>query len=199
MNYKHLLLSLALLANAASYTVAPSQDLTLDDFIPLISETEIQERIAAVAAQIDYDYEGEEIVIIMVMKGSVCVAADMMRALTIPCALEYVRTSSYGQNGMQPGALAVSSLENLDIAGKHVLLIDDIFDTGNTLCQLETLLLEKNPASLKMLVLLTKRKQRAMQRTPDYVLFEIENQFVIGYGLDYKELYRGLPAVYVKK
>jgi hypoxanthine phosphoribosyltransferase len=169
----------------------------MENFELLISQDEIKNKIHQVAQILDREYRGEEVTIVMVMKGAICIAADLIRELHGPSCIEYVKASSYGQKGKQRGELFISGLENLDITSKHVLLVDDIFDSGETLTRILAKLQEKNPKSLKSLVLLAKNVKRDVSYYPDYVLFEIENQFVIGYGLDYKELYRGLPGIYL--
>ena len=162
----------------------------------LISPDAIRQKIAAVARAIDAQYAGEELTLIMVMKGAICIAADLMRALQTPCAIEYCSASSYGARGTQRGELKILGLDPLDLTDKHVLLVDDIFDSGTTLTQILLQLQAKNPKTLKSLVLLSKKVPRTTNYTPDYVLFEIENLFVIGFGLDYNEEYRGLPGIY---
>ncbi len=161
----------------------------------LISAETLAKKIKASAQEIERDYEDKNLTIIMIMKGSVCVAADLIRELKIPFMLEYVKASSYGQNGMKAKGLSISDLENLSIEGRDVLLVDDIFETGNTLLGVCKALETKNPKSIKTLVLLAKNIERKTTYRPDYVLFDIEDRFVIGYGLDYKELYRGLPDI----
>lgn len=174
-------------------------DLTLDDFKPLITNIEIQNRIKEIAQQINHDYAGQEITLIMVMKGAVCIASDLLQEITVPCTLEYLQASSYGQNGIQAEELTLTGIQNIDLQGKHILLVDDIFDTGITITKIKTELIKYNPASIKSAVLLVKNKTRIMQEIPEYIAFTIANQFVIGYGLDYKELYRGLPDIWAKK
>ena len=174
-------------------------DLTRDDFKPLITNAQILHRTKEVATQINSDYAGQQIVLIMVMKGAVCFASELMQQITVPCTIEYIQASSYGQNGIQAGALTLKGIENIDLEGKHILLVDDIFDTGVTITKIKVELSKHNPASIKSAVLLVKNKARTMQEVPEYIAFTIENQFVIGYGLDYKELYRGLPDILVKK
>jgi hypoxanthine phosphoribosyltransferase len=168
------------------------------NFRLLISADQIKERVSEVAAQLDKDYHDKEIVMVMVMKGAVCIASDLIRHIKTPCSLEYVKASSYGSKTVA-GELTLSGLEGLNLADKHVLLVDDIYDTGATISEIKRQLLEHQPASLKTLVLLLKNKQRSTQEIPDYTLFNIENEFVIGYGLDFDELYRGLPGIYVKQ
>lgn len=169
----------------------------MDNIELLISQDKIKSKIAQVAQVLDAEYNGEEITIVMVMKGAICIAADLIRELKSPCTIEYVKASSYGHRGAQRGELKITGLETLDLTSKNVLLVDDIFDSGETLTGILAKLQEKNPKSLKSLVLLAKNVQRDVSYYPDYTLFEIENQFVIGYGLDYKEHYRGLPGIYL--
>jgi len=168
-----------------------------ENFRTLISENEIKDRITQIANQLDQDYQDQEIVLIMVMKGAICLVADLIREIKAPCTLEYVRASSYGQNGTKAGALTLQGVENLSLFGRHVVIVDDIFDTGHTMSEIKKELAKQQPASLKTLVLLLKNKVRSIGDLPDYALFTIEDEFVIGYGLDYKELYRGLPGIYI--
>lgn len=168
------------------------------NFRLLISHDQIKQRIAHIASQIDYDYADKEITLVMVMKGAVCIAADLIRALQTPCSLEYVQASSYG-NKTVAGELTLTGLHGLSLKDKHVILVDDIYDTGATISEIKRQLLEQQPASFKTLVLLLKNKERSTPEVPDYVLFTIANEFVIGYGLDFDELYRGLPGIYVKQ
>ncbi len=168
-----------------------------DDNLELLIGPElIAQRISEVALQIDQDYQNEDLVVIMVMKGAVCIGADLIRHLHTPLTLEYMKASSYGQNGMTSGAVKITGLDTLDISGKHVLIVDDIFDTGKTMNGIVTQLQQKNPKSLKTLVMLLKKVPRQIIYLPDYTLFEIEDRFVVGFGLDYKEHYRGLPGIY---
>jgi hypoxanthine phosphoribosyltransferase len=167
------------------------------DFKLLISKEQIDSRIKEVAAEINQHYAEKEIILVMVMKGAIYLTADLMREITVPCMLECVRASSYGL-GMVSGELTLQGIEDLSLQGKHVIIIDDIFDTGKTMTTIKEKLLLQEPASLKTLVLLLKNRPRTITTVPDYVLFPIEDEFVIGYGLDYQERYRGLPGVFVK-
>jgi hypoxanthine phosphoribosyltransferase len=163
----------------------------------LISEDQIQTRIKEVAHQINQEYQGKEITFIMVMKGAFIIMADLIREITVPCQVEAVTATSYGQNGTVSGTLTLKGLEDISLKGRHVILVDDILDTGKTMTSIKDQLLLQEPASLKTLVLLLKNRPRSITYTPDYFLFPIENEFVIGYGLDYKELYRGLRGIYI--
>ncbi len=170
---------------------------TIQDFKLLISKEQIDSRIKEVAAEINQQYQGKEITLVMVMKGAIYLTADLMREITVPCMLEFVRASSYGL-GTVSGELTLQGIEDLSLQGKHVIIIDDIFDTGKTMTTIQEKLLLQQPASLKTLVLLLKNRPRTIADVPDYVLFPIEDEFVIGYGLDYQEHYRGLPGVFTK-
>lgn len=163
----------------------------------LISDQAIQQKIKETAFQLEQDYKGKPLIIVMVMKGAICLVADLIRYLTLPFELEYVHASSYGLRGTTPGQVELQEVKELDIKDKNVLIIDDIFDTGNTLTKVTEALQAKDPASLKSLVLLSKKIERKTKFRPDYSLFEIENLFVVGYGLDFKEYLRGLPGIYV--
>ena len=162
----------------------------------LISEDSIVAKIAAVARELDAHFQGKEITIVMIMKGAICLVADLIRHLSTAFSLEFIQASSYGKNGTSRGELLIFGLENIDLVDKHVLVIDDIFDSGVTLSEVMKRIELQKPASLRSLVLLAKKVPRKTDYRPDYVLFEIEDRFVVGYGLDYKERYRGLPGIY---
>lgn len=161
---------------------------------PLISADVIASKIADVAKQIDRDFSGKSLILIFILKGSVCLVADLMRQLKTPLELEAVRASSYGLLGTTPGQLQIQGLESLNIAHKDILLVDDIYDTGRTLNAIAEQLKNRGATSVKTLVLL--RKKSSPAKRPDYVLFEIGDEFVVGYGLDYKEQYRSLPGIF---
>lgn len=162
----------------------------------LISKEEIAQKIQEVALQMQQEGLTQDLVMVMVMKGALCLVADLLRALPFSVEIESVQCSSYGARGMERGELTVNGLQSLDIQGRDVLLVDDIFDSGHTLNTVANALRQKHPRSLRSLVLLVKNVPRTIPWRPDYVLFEIENHFVVGYGLDYKEKYRGLEAIY---
>jgi hypoxanthine phosphoribosyltransferase len=168
-----------------------------DTLTPLISREEIQAKVKDVAQIIGRDYQDKNLVIVSVMKSAICVTADLMRELHVPFTLHCMRASSYGQNGKKSGELILKDIEDLDIASKDVIVVDDIFDTGKTMMKIVEVLKLKNPSSLKTLVLLAKNVSRQTPYRPDYVLFDIEDEFVVGYGMDYKEFYRGLPGIFI--
>lgn len=162
----------------------------------LISPEEISHKIADIAKIIDNDYRNEEITLVMIMKGAVCTTADLMRHIKTPATLEYLKASSYGHNGNKQGDLKLVGIENLNLKGKNVLVIDDIFDTGNTMTAIVNELKKKEPKTLRSLVAFEKKIERKTTYRPNYILFQIDNHFIVGYGLDYKEKYRGLPGIY---
>jgi hypoxanthine phosphoribosyltransferase len=131
------------------------------------------------------------------MKGAICIVADLIRVLDIPLDLEFVQCSSYGARGTVRGPLEVIGLDRLKIHNRDVLIVDDIFDSGNTLNTLTQALQKQHPRSIKSLVLLSKNVPHVTDLVPDYVLFHIDDLFVVGYGLDYKEKFRGLSSVCV--
>lgn len=206
MNSRVILASL-ILFHATNQGMDANSDLTLADFKPLFSREEIQNAISQTANELSRDYKGKTIAMVMVMKGAIHVVSDLMRSLKVPVTLDYVQASSYGQNGTQPGKLTLTGIEQLNLTGKDVLLVDDIVDTGETLSHIKREFFKQNPASLKTLVLLKKSQYDPskeynlfdMQKFVDYPIFTIGNAFVIGYGLDYKEKYRELPGIWVKK
>lgn len=165
---------------------------------PLISQEQIAKKIKEVSHKIEKDYEGKHLVIVMVLKGAICLVADMIREIDLPLDVETVQCSSYGSRGEVRGKLQVIGAEDLNVEGRDVLLVDDIFDSGQTMKTLLETIQEKSPSSLKSCVLLYKHGvPKVCDYRPDYVLFDIENQFVVGYGLDFKERYRGLSGVFV--
>lgn len=168
----------------------------MDKIESLLTLDEIHRRIIDVAGKLNEFYQGEELVLVMVMKGAIFLTVDLMRQLNMPCQLECIKASSYGRLGTRKGELKISGIEELDLLSKNVLLIDDIFDTGETLSQILYQLQEQQPKTLRSLVLLKKQLGQSSTFFPDHVLFEIGDQFVVGYGLDYKERYRELPGVY---
>jgi hypoxanthine phosphoribosyltransferase len=163
----------------------------------LISQDAILKKIAQFSKQIDVDYSDKDLVFLMVMKGAICLVADLIRHIHIPCAVDFVHASSYGMKGSRPGELEIFGIEKLNVSNKDVIVVDDIFDTGNTLSTIVERLKGMRPKSVKSLVLLSKNVSRKTSYEPDFSLFEIDDLFVVGYGLDYKENFRGLPGIYV--
>ena len=161
----------------------------------LISEQEIRTKVAELAAAIDADYVGREILLVGVLKGAVMVMADLARALDTPVSMEFMAVSSYGSSTSSSGVVRILKDLDKDIAGKHVLVVEDIIDSGLTLSWLLRNLRSRQPASLEVCTLLRKPEAFKVDVAVKYVGFDIESEFVVGYGLDYGERYRDLPYV----
>jgi hypoxanthine phosphoribosyltransferase len=176
---------------------APLRSEQMDENLRLlIDESQIKSKVKEVAQQIERDYRGKDLVIVMVLKGALCIAADLIREIDLPLHLETVQCASYGALGKERGELKVYGLDRINLHHRDVLIVDDIFDTGHTMATLYAELGKQKPRSLKSCVLLCKNVPH-VTNLPDYILFDIENEFVVGYGLDYKERYRGLSGVHV--
>ena len=161
----------------------------------LLSETQIAERIKEVAKQMDEDYKGKELIAVCILKGSVVFFADLIRAMKTPVSVEFMKVSSYGFGTTSSGKLSVGLDILSNIEGTDVIIVEDIIDSGHTMYALKQMLQTRNPASLRVVTLLDKPARRVADITADYTCFEIEDEFVIGYGLDYAERYRDLPYV----
>jgi hypoxanthine phosphoribosyltransferase len=166
----------------------------------LISSEQLQARIAELGRQISADYAGKDLLLVCILKGGVLFLSDLMRQITIPHAINFMAVTSYG-SGARESSGAVRILMDLetDIQGRHVLLIEDIIDSGHTLDYIVRVLCARNPASLRICALLDKIDRREVGVTVDYVGFQIPNKFVFGYGLDLDEVYRNLPFIGVVK
>ncbi|MDD5947084.1 MAG: hypoxanthine phosphoribosyltransferase [Oscillospiraceae bacterium] len=161
----------------------------------LIPHMEIVKRIAQVAGEISAEYEGKPLLLVTVLKGAFVFLADFCRALTIPCEIGFMRVKSYFDGTISSGEVTVLLDLEQDISQYHVILVEDIVDTGRTLSMLTKLLQQRNPLSLKVVALLDKPSRRVVDCRADYALFTIEDRFVIGYGMDCGELYRNLPDI----
>lgn len=165
----------------------------------LITEEEIAARVALLGAEISRDYQGKEVIVISVLKGAMVFTADLIRKIEASVILEGMIVSSYGSGTKSSGQVKIIQDVKSDLADKHVLVVDDIVDTGNTLYLLMELLAERKPKTLKSCTFLDKPSRRMVDFSPEYVGYEIPDEFVIGYGLDYNEKYRALPYVAVIK
>jgi hypoxanthine phosphoribosyltransferase len=163
----------------------------------LISRQEIKKTIAKLAKQIRKDYEGKNPVIISVLKGSAVFFADLIRELNIPLQIEFVQVSSYGSGTESSGKIKVIQRLRTSIKDRHVLVIEDIVDTGNTLSYLLKYLARKKPASLKLCALTDKPSRRKVPVKIDYLGFTVPDKFIVGYGIDFNEEYRYLPDICV--
>lgn len=161
----------------------------------LLSEEEVDKRIAEIAAKINEDYKGEPVHLICVLKGGVYFTCELSKRLTMPVSLDFMSVSSYGAGTKSSGVVRI--VKDLDEAldGKNVLLVEDIVDSGRTLSYLLEYFGRKNPKSLRLCTLLDKPDRRVVEVNVDYTCFEIPDEFVVGYGLDYAQKYRNLPYI----
>lgn len=166
----------------------------------LITEEEIRRRVAELGEELTRDYAGKDPVIVGVLKGVVVFYADMVRKIRTPCQMDFMWISSY-QGTSSTGSMVVKRDVSVDIRGRHVLILEDIFDTGNSLDFTYRHLMSKGPASLKICTFLDKpaRRKPGITLKPDYVGYTVPNEFVVGYGLDFNEHYRNLPYIGVLK
>lgn len=161
----------------------------------MITEEQVNLRIRELAEQISEDYKGKSVHLICILKGSVFFSCDLAKRITVPVTLDFMSVSSYGSETVSSGRVRI--LKDLDesIKGKNVLIVEDIIDSGNTLAYLKDLLSTRAPESLSICTLLDKPDRRVANVDVEYVGFEIPDEFVVGYGLDYDQLYRNLPYV----
>jgi hypoxanthine phosphoribosyltransferase len=170
-------------------------DMGKDLLSVLIPEHELQAKIKELSGQIDADYDGKDLLIVGVLKGAVMVMADLARALHVPVQMDWMAVSSYGAGTKSSGVVRVLKDLDTDIEGRHVLVVEDIIDSGLTLSWLMNNLKSRNPASLEIFALLRKPDAVKVPIDVTYLGFDIPNEFVIGYGLDYAERYRNLPFI----
>jgi hypoxanthine phosphoribosyltransferase len=161
----------------------------------LISEEEIAAKVAELAAAIDADYAGREVLLVGVLKGAVMIMADLARALTIPVSMEFMAVSSYGSSTSSSGVVRILKDLDREIADRHVLVVEDVIDSGLTLSWLLRNMKSRGPASVEVCALLRKPEAAKVDLPVRYVGFDIPSEFVVGYGLDYGERYRELPFV----
>ena len=162
----------------------------------LITEEQLRQRIEQLAGEIRQHYQGKPLTIVGVLIGSIVFLADLIRRLDLPMRVDLVQARSYRNGSTRPGPLVVNiDLLSSDVRGRDVLMVDDIFDTGNTLWELLPQIDELGPASVRSAVLLRKTGRCQVPMKPDFVAFDIPDTFVVGYGLDYRDTYRNLPYV----
>lgn len=161
----------------------------------LLSEEEVDARIKAIGEQISTDYEGKQIHLICVLKGGTFFMCELAKRITVPVSLDFMAVSSYGSDTKSSGVVKI--VKDLDeaIQGKDVLVVEDIVDSGRTLSYLLEMLRERKPASLRLCTLLDKPERRVIEVPVDYTGFQIPDEFVVGYGLDYDQKYRNLPYI----
>lgn len=172
-----------------------AQDLGTDLEKVLLTEEQIQERLAEIAAQIDHDYAGKDLLVVGVLRGAVMVVADLIRRMHIPAQMDWMAVSSYGSGTKSSGVVRILKDLDTDITGRHVLIVEDIIDSGLTLSWLQTNLESRGAASVEIATMLRKPDAAKVDVDVRYVGFDIPNEFVIGYGLDYAENYRHLPFI----
>jgi hypoxanthine phosphoribosyltransferase len=161
----------------------------------LIDEQTLRNRVAELGSEVSADYAGRDLLLVGVLKGAVFFMADLMRHLTIPCEVDFMAISSYGASTDSSGVVRILKDLDINIEGRHVLVVEDIIDSGLTLSYLMRTLEARSPETLQICALLTKPARREIDVHVRYTGFEIPNEFVIGYGLDYAERYRNLPYV----
>lgn len=165
----------------------------------LISEEQIQERVRELGKAISTDYAGKTISLLCILKGGLMFLTELSKHISTPVTFDFIGISSYGHSTQSSGVVRITKDLEESIEGKHVLIIEDIIDTGLTLSYLIKNLQSRKPASLKICTLLDKPDNRTVDIPVDYKGFKVPNEFLVGYGLDYKELYRNIPYVFVLK
>lgn len=173
----------------------------LDDHIErvLVDEVTLQNRIRELGQMIEDEYRGKDLLLISVLKGSIIFMADLIRYIRIPHEIDFMATSSYGAEVQSTGVVRILKDLNKPIEGRNVVLVEDIIDSGHTLSYLVRILQERQPASLRIVALLDKPERREVDIKVDWTGFDIPNAFVVGYGLDYNEVYRNLPYIGILK
>ncbi|MCI8533221.1 MAG: hypoxanthine phosphoribosyltransferase [Lachnospiraceae bacterium] len=161
----------------------------------MIDEAAVDNRIKELGKQISRDYAGREVYLICILKGSVYFTCELAKRITVPVIMDFMQCSSYGAATKSSGVVKLSKDLDMAITDRDVIIIEDIIDSGRTLSHLKDLLSQRNPASLKICTLLDKPSRRVVDVDVDYTGFQIEDKFVIGYGLDYDQLYRNLPYI----
>lgn len=165
----------------------------------LITEEELREKITALGRQISEDYRDKNLLMVSVLKGSVVFMADLMRAITIPCEIDFMSVSSYGSGVKTSGVVKIVKDLDIDLHDSDLLIVEDILDSGMTLRYIKQMLKQRGTKSIRICTLLDKPERRQVDLTPDYAGFTVPDEFVVGYGLDYAEKYRNLPYVGVLK
>ena len=165
----------------------------------LFSQQQLEERVDQIAQEITRDYAGKEIVLISVLRGSFVFMADLCRRIDLPCTIDFMSVSSYGSGTSSTGQVQITKDLSGDISGKHILVVEDILDSGNTLSYLLKLLEQRKPASIRLCTLLDKPERRVKPVEVHYSGFTIPDAFVVGYGLDDAEHYRNLPYIGILK
>ncbi len=167
-----------------------------EELIPVLSRAEIEQKVKRLAEHICKDYDKEELVVLGILKGSFIFLADLVRKLTIPVQIDFIRLASYGSETSSSGQVQITKGLELDIGDRHVLVAEDIVDSGLTIAYLLDYLKQFHPKSIKVCTFIDKTGRREVQIPVDYAVHVIESGFLVGYGLDFDEKYRTLPAIY---
>ena len=165
----------------------------------LFTEEQLCQRVQELADQINRDYAGKEIMLISVLRGSFVFMADLCRRITLPCKVDFMAVSSYGKGTKSTGQVQITKDLSEDISGRHIVVVEDILDSGNTLSYLLKILENRHPASIRLATLLDRPERRTKPVQVSYSGFTIPDAFVVGYGLDYAEHYRNLPYIGILK
>ena len=163
----------------------------------LVPSDDIQEKVRELGERITQDYRGEKLLLVGILRGAVVFLSDLMRHLQLPCEIDFMDISSYGTGTQSSGVVRILKDLEEDITGRHVLIVEDIVDTGLTLSYLRRTLLQRRPDSLEICALLTKPSRRQVDLSVKYLGFEVPDEFVIGYGIDFAGAYRNLPDIRV--
>ena len=161
----------------------------------LISEDELAEIVKDLGKRISEDYKDKDLLLVSILKGSVIFMADIMRAITIPCNIDFMAVSSYGSGVKTSGVVKIIKDLDQSIEGKDLLIVEDILDSGRTLNYIREILSARNPASIRICTLFDKPERREVDLYADYIGAKVPNEFIVGYGLDYDEYYRNLPYI----
>lgn len=164
-----------------------------------MTDVEIKKRVASIARKISSDYQNQELVLIGVLKGAFIFLSDLAREISLPVKIDFVETTSYGKGTRSSGKVLIKKKIEIDVAGKNVLLVEDIVDTGLTIKALKDYIISLNPKTLKICALLDKHERRRENIRIDYVCHEIQTGYLVGYGLDHADDYRHLPHIYELK
>ncbi len=170
--------------------------MTKELFLP---QDVVQKEVQRIATQISEDYEDQDLIMIGVLNGAIFFMTDLVRQIKIPLKIDFIRAASYGSEMESSGTIRLTKDIEVDICGKHVILVEDIVDSGRTLSMILEKVKSKNPASVRVCVLIDKHERRELKIPLDYSGFRVEEGFIVGYGLDFNEAYRHLPDIYLLK
>lgn len=165
----------------------------------LLTEEDIQKKVKEIGEKITHDYEGKNLMLVSVLKGSVAFMADLMRTIDLPLKIDFMSVSSYGSGTSSSGVVKINKDLDIDLHGVDLLIVEDILDSGKTLHYITKMLSDRGTASIRIACLLDKPERRVVPLSADYTCFDIPDKFVVGYGLDYDQKYRNLPYIGVLK